>query len=174
MAVRAFARPLSIEEAVEAVVRDALAGQSVIDAARDYGHQVDDRDIYELVVKGLADRAHEKLALMRGRRDGADGSLETDAVAGPAPTKAKPNPARALFLALQANYEAADGTRKPLLQFGLEDALYLRNIAGAKSDGWRRVRDAMDRAVSALRQHSAKTIAALPADEKRAISARLA
>jgi hypothetical protein len=171
-------RPLSLDEAVDAVFRAALDGGSVADAAREFAHQIDDRDIYEVVADGLAARAHRLLARQRNQsaEDGADdhGESEPDSGSAPqSPPKARAHAARQ-FWALQGNYEGADGTRKSLLKFTLEDATSLRSIAGGRAEGWIRVRDAMDRAISALQQHSAKTIGSLPEVEKRAINARLA
>lgn len=174
MALIAFERPLSLEEAVDAIVQAALAGSAVSDAAREYAHQVDDRDIYEVVADGLAARAHSKLAAQRRAvPEEAERALESEVAVGSPARKARPAAAK-LYWALRANYEAADGTRKALLKFTLDDALNLRLVAAGKADGWVRVRDAMDRATSALRQHGAATIDALPAAEKQAINRRLA
>lgn len=174
MAIHAFARPMSVDEAVDAVYRSALEGAAVVDAARQYAPQIDDRDIYELVTAGLIAKVHDRLSRQRRAQDGAEHGFEIDTGAGPAPAKARPHAAKEGWVMLKANYEAADGTRKSLLTFSIDDWRHLRGVAGGRAAGWIRVRDAADRAISALQQHGVATTAALPSVEKRAISGRLA
>jgi hypothetical protein len=169
-------RLLSLDEAVEAVYQAALSGRGVAETAAELAHDIDDRDVNDAVVIGLAVLAHRKLT--RQRRAGTaedDGAEVVDEVAvmnGPAtpPAKAKPHYALDYRRALTANYEAADGSRKPLLEFNLDDALNLRKLSGARADGLIRVRDAMDRAVSALQKHKAERIADLPVKDQREIA----
>ena len=172
-------RPLSLDEAVEVVYQEALSGRSVAEAAAEYSHQVDDRDIGEALAIAVAELAHRRLARQRRHPeigpDGAEIALETDVADGPAPTKAKPHAAAEFWRsALAANYEAADGTRKALVDFNLDDVLHLRNISGKRADGLIRLRDAMDAAVAALRRHGAASIGALPAKAQKVIAEGLA
>jgi len=177
-------RTLSLEDAVEAVYEAAVNGSSVADEAAVVAHMVDDRDIYEAVVIGLGELVHRRLARRRrgGMRedeagDGAVGSLESEDSDGPSPAssngvpKAQPHAAKVLWDAIldDANYEAADSTRKALRQFGIEDSRRLRGIAGAMAAGHIRVRDAMDIAVGALERTGVKTIGALPLAERRRV-----
>ncbi len=169
-------RPLSLDEAVQLVYRDALAGRSVAEAAGEYAHQVDDRDINDALIIGVAELAHRRLARQRrggAVEDGAETSSEIDSSIGSAspPAKAKPHAAAEFWRAvLQANYEAADGSRKALLNFNTDDALHLRNVAGKRADGYVRLRDSMDRAISALHHHKADSIGKLPVKEQKAIA----
>lgn len=174
-----FTRPLSLDETVEAVYQDALSGRSVAEAAREYAHQLDDRDIAEVIVVGIADMAHRRLARQRKHPETEQGGAavddETDAPIGSAPTKSKPHAAADFWrTALGANYEGADGTRKALVDFNLDDALHLRNLTNKRADGLIRIRDAMDEAVAALRKHGSARIGALPAKAQQTIAEGLA
>lgn len=167
-------RLLSLDEAVDTVYRAALDGQSVAKVAAEIAHQLDDRDTNSAIVVGLSELTHRKLARQRhGLEDGGvEAPSEIDGVVGPTvpPLAAKRHAAKDLWSALEANYEAADGSRKPLKDFTLDDALNLRALSNAHADGYIRVRDAMDRAVDALRKHGAATIGALPASAKRQVA----
>jgi hypothetical protein len=171
-----FQRPLSLDEAVEAVYQAALSGRGVAETASELAHEIDDRDVNDAVVVGLAELAHRRLTRQRHARTAEDGGAdelhEIEDAAGPAtpPTKAKPHYALDYRKALTANYEAADGSRKALLDFNLDDALNLRKLSGSRADGLIRVRDAMDLAVTALRKHKAERISALSAAEQRSIA----
>ena len=173
-------RLLSLDEAVEAVYQAALDGRSVADTAAELVHEIDDRDINEALIIGVSELAHRRLARQRhGKREdgGADAGSEIDTSSGTAvpPLAAKRHAAGDLWRALEANYEAADGkTRKPLKDFTIEDAIHLRNDSNAHADGYIRVRDAMDRAISALRKHKVATIDALPTEAKRHVAEGLA
>ena len=168
-------RPLSLDEAVDAVYRAALEGRSVAEVAAELAHDIDDRDINEAIVIGLAELAHRRLARQR-RGHTEDGGAESrsgiDILDGPAvpPLAAKRHAAKDLWTALDANYGVADGSRKALKDFTVDDALYLREQSNAKADGYVRVRDAMDRAISALRKHGAATIGSLPVEAKRKVA----
>jgi len=168
-------RPLSLDEAVEVVYRAALDGRSVAEAAAEVVHDIDDRDINEAIVIGLGELVHRRLARQRrGHTEdgGAEVAPEVEAESGPVvpPLAAKRHAAKDLWTALDANYGVADGSRKALKDFTVEDALYLREQSNAKADGYVRVRDAMDRAISALRKHGAATIGSLPVEAKRKVA----
>lgn len=179
MALAHKPRTLSLDEAVEAVYAEALDGRSVAEAAAEYAHEIDDRDIFEAVRTGLIDLAHRRLARQRRapaeEESGTEEAVEIEAAFGTAsPPKAKPARVNADFWKwLDGNYEAADGTRKPVKDFGLEDALHLRAVSNNRADGLLRVRDAMDIAVAALRTHKAARIGDLPVADKRKIAEQL-
>lgn len=169
-------RPLSLDEAVQLVYRDALAGRSVAEAAGEYAHQVDVSDINDALIIGVAELAHRRLARQRrggAVEDGADAVDEIEPADGSdsPPAKAKPHYALEGWKAILAgNYEAADGSRKSLIDFNADDAIHLRNVAGNRADGYVRLRDSMDRAVSALHHHKADSIGKLPVKEQKAIA----
>lgn len=168
-------RLMSLDEAVEVVYQAALDGRSVAEVAAEMVHEIDDRDVNEALTIGLSELVHRRLARQR-RGHVEDGGAETgsaiDHGSGSAvpPLAAKRHAARDLWTALEGNYEAADGSRKALKDFTVDDALHLRTQSNARADGFVRVRDAMDRAISALRKHGAATIGDLPADAKRRVT----
>ena len=75
---------------------------------------------------------------------------------------------------LAANYEGADGVRKPLTAFSLIDAQHLAGLAEAYVVGWSRVRDGMAAAVAALTRRKVAAIGDLPVKEQQAIAKVLA
>lgn len=170
-------RMMSLDEAVEAVYQEAMAGRSVAESAAEFAHEIDDRDILEAVRVGLIDLAHRRLARQRrAPEDGVDIRDEIDpGIGSTPPTKAKaPRAGADFWQKLAKNYAAADGTRKALSDFTAQDALYLRDHTGKQADGLLRIRDAMDAALSALSKHKVSRIGELPADEQRKIAEALA
>jgi hypothetical protein len=169
-------RLLSLDEAVERVFQAALSGRSVAEVSAELVHEIDDRDINDALVVGLSELTHRRLARQRRGHTAEDGGVDrhpvSDQASDPAapPLAAKPHAAREFWAALQANYEAADGSRKALNDFTIDDALHLRSRSNARADGLIRVRDAMDRAISALQAHKVATIGELPAAAKRRIA----
>jgi hypothetical protein len=176
MAAMAQRRLLSLDEAVNEVVEAALAGRAVADSAAEVAHLLDHRDSADAIRTGIAEMAHRRLARQRrgaSEEDGAANLNEVDTARGPVavpPAAAKPHAAKEVWSALTANYEGADGTRKALRDFTLEDALHLRSQSNARADGFVRVRDAMDRAIGALRKHKVNTIGDLPAAATRLVA----
>jgi hypothetical protein len=183
MVAEPITRSLSLDEAVLAVYEAAVAGAAVAETASEYAHLVDDRDVHEAIVIGIGELVHRRLA--RRRRggdadavgDGVETTSESESAAGPdsdhKTAKAKPHAALRVWDATldDNNYEAADGTRKALRGFGLDDSIKLRDLAGAKADGHIRIRDAMDIAAAALRRTGKATIGDAINDRRRVVEA---
>lgn len=169
-------RRMSLEEALDAGYRDALDGRPVAEAAAEYAVHLDLDEIGKPLSIGLAELIHRRLGLQHREQGGADVYAESDANRGPAAPalKSKPHYAKEFWRSILArNYEAADGTRKALAAFTVDDAKYLRNLAANRADGLMRLRDAMDAACSALSHGRATTIGDLPVKEQQKIAEAL-
>lgn len=166
---------MTVDQAVTGICDEAMRGEAVALVATEYASHVVGDGITDLIAKGLAMLAHQRLAMMRRpSEEDAELASESDLAVGVSPRKANPSRTATLWRSLlAANYEAADGTRKALIAFSLADSTHLRNIAASRADGYARLRDAMEIAVAALAKSKVDVIGDLPAKVQQQIAEEL-
>jgi hypothetical protein len=168
---------LTLEDAVQQGLNAALDGYGVAETAvKLWEAGLDDEAADACAVVGLRAMIHDRLRALRQPVEEDDGVAERLSASGSATGRPVVNINYAKEhwqRVLAANYEAADGSRKALRAFTSEDVLHLRTLAGARADGYLRLRDAMDAAAALLKRHKKSTVSDLPEKAQRAIAEAL-
>jgi len=165
---------LTLSDAVDAVVARALDGEMVAHAAAGLVDRLDYDDMRTAAVRGLAALVHDRLAVLRvPREEDADPGSVRERRDGTPPVRSRHYAAELWRRRLEANYEAADGTRKPLSAFTPPDVAHLFTLADTRADGYRRLADAMALAGRLLAEHKRAAIRLLPVAAQREIAEAL-
>lgn len=167
---------LTLADIRNAVVSRALAGETVAALANEVADWSLDDDVTALMIRrGLIATFHDWLGLDRQptadeAADRLGASEEGGGRLHPLRHYAKEHWQRVLA----ANYEGADGIRRAIRDFSLDDVRHVRDWASARAAGLLRLQSAMELADVLLARHSKERIAALPVKAQREIAEKLA
>ena len=169
-------QPMTLDEAVAEGVAAAERGAGIALTAESLWHSGLDAEAIDACGPiGLATMIHRVIDGRHGG-DGAEEAgtpVENDTALG-RPLAIRHYAKERWLRILAGNYESADGTRKQLFDFGPGDLTYLRTLANNRSDGYLKLRDGADAAISLLAKYHKPTIRDLPAKAQQAIAEVLA